>query len=119
MIYRTTEQNITADFIIKSLEQLSMSITKPTVIVLDNARIHTARKVKERLRKWQNRELYIFYLPPYSPHLNIAERLWRELKSRWIKPADYCSTENLFYTVNLALAAVGKQLFINFSKFTV
>ena len=96
-----------------------MSINKPTVIVLDNARIHTARKVKERLRDWQDRGLYIFYLPPYSPHLNIAERLWKELKSRWIKPADYCSAENLFYTVSLALTAVGKELFINFSKFTI
>lgn len=119
IIYRTTENNITADFIIEQLEKLSMSINKPTVIVLDNARIHTARKVKERLRDWQDRGLYIFYLPPYSPHLNIAERLWKELKSRWIKPADYCSAENLFYTVSLALTAVGKELFINFSKFTI
>ncbi|WP_201546755.1 transposase [Psychrobacter lutiphocae] len=22
----------------------------------------------------------IFYLPPYSPHLNIIERLWKEVK---------------------------------------
>ncbi len=116
MIYHTTEQNITADFVIKQLEQFSMSINKPTVVVLDNARIHTARKVKERFRDWQARGLYIFYLPPYSPHLNIAERLWKELKSRWLKPADYSSAENLFYTVNLALATVGKELFINFSE---
>lgn len=81
IIYCTTEQNITADFMIEQLEQLSMSIIKPTVIVLDNARIHTARKVKERFRDWQTRGLYIFYLPAYSPHLNIAERLWKE--PRW------------------------------------
>lgn len=119
LIYCTTEQNITADFVIEQLEQLSISITKPTVIVLDNARIHTARKVKERLQDWQNRGLFIFYLPPYSPHLNIAERLWKELKSRWLRPADYCSAENLFYTVNLALATVGEKLFIKFSKFSI
>lgn len=119
IIYRTTEQNITADFVVEQLEQLSTKINKPTVIVLDNARIHTARKVKERCRDWQTRGLYIFYLPPYSPHLNIAERLWKELKSRWLKPDDYCSAENLFYTVNLALATVGKELFINFSEFSL
>ncbi len=119
IIYRTTEQTISADFVIEQFERLSMSITKPTVIVLDNARIHTARKVKERIKDWQNRDLYIFYLPPYSPHLNIAERLWKELKSRWLKPADYCTTENLFYTVNLALATVGKELFIKFSEFSI
>lgn len=119
MIYRTTEQNITADFVVEQIEELSTSITKPTVVVLDNARIHTARKVKERCKDWQTRGLYIFYLPAYSPHLNIAERLWKELKSRWLKPADYFSAENLFYTVNLALATVGKDLFINFSKFNL
>lgn len=119
MIHRSTEQNITATFIAEQLEQISVSILRPTVVVLDNARIHTARKVKERIRVWQSRGLYIFYLPPYSPHLNIAERLWKELKSRWLKPADYCSAENLFYTVNLALATVGKELFINFSEFKI
>lgn len=119
IIYRTTEQTISADFVIEQFEQLSMSITKPTVIVLDNARIHTARKVKERIKDWQNRDLYVFYLPPYSPHLNIAERLWKELKSHWLKPTDYQSAELLFYSVDLALAAVGKTLFINFSNFNL
>jgi transposase len=117
MVYRTTQQNITADFVIEQLEQFSITITKPTVVVLDNARIHTARKVKERLSDWQARGLYLFYLPAYSPHLNITERLWKELKSRWLKPADYYSADLLFYTVHLALAAVGKTLFINFSDF--
>ena len=31
--------------------------------------------------------------PPYSPHLNIAETLWRMLKGQWIQPADYISTD--------------------------
>jgi transposase len=54
-------------------------------------------------------------LPPYSPHLNIAETLWRILKGKWIRPLDYVSTGSLFYTTNRALAAVGKGLFINYS----
>jgi hypothetical protein len=47
--------------------------------------------------------------------LNIIERLWRELKQRWLKPENYSSADNLFYSVSLALASVGKELFINFS----
>jgi hypothetical protein len=57
------------------------------------------------------------YLPPYSPHLNIAETLWRILKGKWIRPPDYVSTDTLFYSTNRALAAVGKELFINYLKF--
>lgn len=85
-------------------------------MVLDNARIHTAHKVKQRLEIWQKRGLYIFYLPPYSPHLNIIERLWKEIKQGWIKPSDYLSADNLFYAIDRICATVGKQLFINFSK---
>ncbi|MDR2886686.1 MAG: transposase [Bacteroidales bacterium] len=64
---------------------------------------------------WQlpGEEVCIFDLPPYSPHLNIAETLWRILKGKWIRPQDYVSIDTLFYTTNSALAAVGKGLFIN------
>ncbi|MBD0289056.1 MAG: transposase, partial [Flavisolibacter sp.] len=66
---------------------------------------------------WQQRGLYLFYLPPYCPHLNIVERLWKELKARWLRPKDYLTTDTLFYAVTLALAAVGKDLFIHYSNF--
>jgi transposase len=36
--------------------------------------------VQQRRGFWQERGLLLFYLPPYSPHLNIAEVLWRKLK---------------------------------------
>lgn len=112
--YRTSTESITAAFVVSQLEALSLHIVKPTVVVLDNARVHTARKVKESLAGWQQRGLFLFYLPAYSPHLNLAERLWKELKARWLRPQDYVTPDNLFYAVNLALAAVGKDLFINF-----
>lgn len=117
--YQTSRQKMTAHFIREQLEAFSFSIHKPTVVVLDNARIHTARKVKERLPEWQSRGLYIFYLPPYSPHLNICERVWRELKARWLKPEDYLSADSLFYAATLALAAIGKSLFIHFADFNL
>lgn len=115
-LYKTSEKNINSDFIVEFLDDLSLSISKFTVVVLDNARIHSARKVKQLLEIWQKRGLYIFYLPPYSPHLNIIERLWKEIKEGWIKPSDYLSADNLFYAVDRICAAIGKQLFIDFSK---
>lgn len=119
LIFSTTSDSITSNYIRNQLDEFSFEIRKTTVVVLDNARIHTARKIKERLRYWQQRGLYIFYLPPYSPHLNICERLWKELKARWIKPKDYQSSDSLFYAVQLVLNAVGKDLLINFSDYRV
>ena len=85
---------------------------------MDNARPHTARKVKQLLEIWQSRGLYIFYLPPYSPHLNIIERFWKELKQAWLKPADYSTADTLFYAVDRICANVGKDLFVHFSKYS-
>ena len=115
--YATTCSSITAAFVVNQLESLSWQVVKPTVVVLDNARIHKAEKLQERLLDWQQRGLYLFYLPPYSPHLNLAERLWKELKARWLRPDDYQTSSSLFYAVWLALAAVGSELFIHFSEF--
>ena len=75
------------------------------------------RMGKTELRPiWEKRGLFIFFLPPYSPHLNIAETLWRILKGKWIRPQDYESTDMLFYTTNRALADIGKGLNIQYLK---
>lgn len=115
-IYRISEKNINSDFVLEFLDDLSFKITKKTVLVLDNASIHKAKKVKALFGIWQERGLYIFFLPPYSPQLNIAERLWKEIKEGWIKPSDYIDAENLFYTVDRICANIGKALKINFQK---
>lgn len=117
LLYKACADNVTADFIISFLDELSMKITKQTVIVLDNAKAHTAKKVKACLPSWQQRGLYIFYLPPYSPHLNIIERFWKELKEGWIRPTDYQTADHLFYAVDRILAAVGQELCINFKHY--
>ena len=116
-LIETTEQTINSQMIFERLEAFSTELEKPTVIVLDNARIHCVQIIKERIKVWQMRGLYLFYLPRYSPHLNIVETLWRKLKYEWLSPTDYQSKENLFYQIRLALTSVGQNLFIKFSKF--
>lgn len=116
-IYQTTTQTITAEYMVTFLDTFSWTIQKPTVLVFDNAPIHQARKIKERLPYWQDRGLYIFYLPPYSPHLNRIERVWKELKARYLKPDDYLTFDTLRYATVQALNNLGIQWKINFSKY--
>ncbi|MDR2691740.1 MAG: transposase [Dysgonamonadaceae bacterium] len=33
--------------------------------------------MRERRPVREQRGLFLFYIPPYSPHLNISETLWR------------------------------------------
>ncbi len=115
--FQITQKSIDAGFIVEQLEELSFGLERVTVVVLDNAPVHVARPVQERRKFWQERGLFVFYLPPYSPHLNIAEVLWRKLKYQWLRPQDYLETDALFYQVRQALAAVGTLLKIQFAPF--
>jgi transposase len=117
LIFEMTTERITGDFVIGQLEKLLDNLEKPTVVVLDNASAHRNKKMSERIPHWEARGLYIFYLPTYSPHLNLAEILWRKLKYEWLSPADYLDWENLKYQVRMGLSNVGTVLKINFSQF--
>lgn len=115
--WATTEQTIDTRFVFSELDRLSFQLAKQTVIVLDNASIHTSKMIQNQLPFWEARGLYIFYLPPYSPHLNIAETLWRKIKKEQIDPIDYMTKDTLFYAVNRCLAQIGISWKINFQKF--
>jgi transposase len=116
-VIETTGESITAGFIFEQFEQLWLALRRLTAVVVDNARVHRARVIKERIEVWQQRGLFLLYLPRYSPHLNIVETLWRKLKYEWQTPSDYERRETLSYGVRQALKAVGDSLFIRFSGF--
>ena len=52
-----------------------------------------------------------------SPHLNIAEILWRKLKYEWLQPAHYADKEMLHDAVKRLLNEVGATLKIAFKPF--
>ena len=111
-----TEGKFTAAWISERLDALSLSLSRLTVMVLDNASVHR-KAVKERGRIWQERGLFVWFLPTYSPHLNIAEMLWRKLKYEWLRPEHYASLDTLRLAVWTALKAVGNSVNIAFSPF--
>lgn len=114
--YTTTCEMINTHFIIECLDRFSFGIKKHTVIVLDNAKVHRSKAMLTSQEIWSRRGLFVFYLPPYSPHLNIIERVWKELKARWLTPKDYNNDQQLFYATQLILNAIGHDLSVNFSK---
>ena len=114
--FRTTQENIGAATVCDYLDQFSHDLTRPTVVVLDNAPVHKGM-MKKRREGWEARALYIVFWPVYSPELNIAEILWRELKYEWLQRCDYESKSLLCYRVWQTLAAVGRQLSINFKPY--
>jgi hypothetical protein len=67
LVFKTTQGKVDSNFIIEQLDALSFTVQKTTVVVFDNARIHTSAKVQACRSVWEQRGLFIFYLPAYSP----------------------------------------------------
>ena len=67
-------------------------------VILDNARYHHAKMVKEWIKN-NGKRIDLIFLPPYAPNLNVIERLWAVLHK--------CVTHNKFYpTFNAFVGAV-------------
>jgi len=111
----TSEKAITAQFVVAAIEEwVTEKLAKPRVLVLDNARIHRSRLMQAKLAEWEAKNLYIFFLPTYSPHLNLIETLWRKMKYEWLKAEDYTSFEKLTEAVKKILSEIGKEYKIKF-----
>ena len=81
---------------------------------MDNASVHSSAAFKEKIEEWKEQDLYILFLPRYSPHLNLIEILWRKIKYEWLKPADYENLKTLEEALKNILTGFGRDFFINF-----
>jgi len=72
------EEKFNADSFERFLQRLlkHRPRNKRLVVVLDNARYHHARALREFLHR-HRKHLTLLFLPPYSPELNPIERVWK------------------------------------------
>jgi transposase len=73
----------------------SKQMSADFVAILDNASMHTSVAFSENIEKWQQRGLYLYFLPRYSPHLNKIETLWRKMKYEWMPFSAYQNMNTL------------------------
>ena len=109
------EGTVDAAFVIDTLDAWVATRTRPTVLVLDNARLHHTAAFQARLQDWEDRDVHIFYLPTYSPHLNNIETLWRKVKYEWLRPEAYADFKTLKTAVWHILDRVGRRFTIQFA----
>ena len=114
-----TLETLTAATFIESVEAMLAAegggLARPTVLVLDNASVHRSKLVRERRREWKAKGLRLLFLPPYCPHLNLIEMLWRMVKYRWLVPEAYADFATLCRSVTDILAQVGARYQISFA----
>jgi len=110
-----TQEKITASFVIQSIEALLPALPGPTVLVLDNATVHRSKLVQAKRKEWKQKGLRLLFLPPYCPHLNLIEMLWRMIKYRWLWPEAYQNFPTLCQSVTDILAQVGTKYRLSFA----
>ena len=76
-------------------------------MILDNAPTHRSKKFKDKIEEWKKKGLTIYFLPPYSPHLNKIEILWKFMKYYWFELKNYFSFDNLWAYVERSLGFYG------------
>jgi transposase len=111
----TIEGKVDSAVIIACIDDFCQSMQKKSVIVMDQSSLHTSKEFMAKLSEWKDKELEIFYLPPYSPELNIIEILWRFMKYEWIELGAYTSWTHLVEYVENILKKFGIEYKINFS----
>jgi len=73
------KNNMNADKLIDFMRRLVKDTDKKVFLILDNLRVHHAKKVMAWLDKHKAR-IELFYLPPYAPEYNPDELLNSDLK---------------------------------------
>ncbi|MBC7996526.1 MAG: IS630 family transposase [Leptolyngbya sp.] len=109
-----SEQSITSAVVIACMDAFFPTVEQRTVLVVDQASIHTSDAMQDKLAEWQQRQIEIFQLPSYSPQLNLIEILWRFIKYEWIEISAYRCWQSLVAYVEKVLREFGENYVINF-----
>lgn len=92
------DERINAQTMIALLQLMLKEQKKGKIhIILDNARYYHALLVKDFLK--DNPRINFHFLPPYSPNLNIIERLWKILKRNVVYNKFYQKFEDFKFAV--------------------
>ena len=113
---------ITAETVMEFLVILKEKYSRPVFLVLDNAKYQHCKAVMEKSGELG---ITLLFLPPYSPNLNIIERLWKFTKKQILYAKYYDSSDkfhnavkNFFDTVNqVHHDSLVKLMSLNFQLF--
>ncbi len=109
------EQSIHTGVVIACFDAFCKTIKKKTVVMLDNASIHTSEEFEDRVPHWKKQGLIINYLPTHSPELNLIEILWRRIKYDWLPFSAYQCLNAMIEALENILSHVGSKYQITFA----
>lgn len=97
----TNTTSINAESICELLRRLAaLPLTVPITLVLDNARYQKCQWVQTLADTLQ---IELLYLPPYSPNLNLIERLWKFVKKTCLYSIYYANFNDFKQAISQCL----------------
>jgi transposase len=109
------EESITSSVVVSCFDWFANQIKKQTVVIIDNAPIHTSNEFNSYIEEWKEKGLIIYRIPSYSPELNIIEIVWRKIKYDWLPFEAYNSFSALKQELFNVLSNIGISYKISFS----
>jgi len=120
--FHSIDGSVTSEVVIKAFDDFAARYANqydetqmPCVVILDNASIHHSNAVKQRANDWMQQGVFLHFLPPYSPELNLIEILWRKIKYEWLPIGSYKNYQTMKKTVLEILNDFGTKHVITFA----
>lgn len=87
LITITNETYINSESVGQLLEKIAaLGLKTPITLIMDNARYQRCKYVLDIATRL---DIEILFLPPYSPNLNLIERLWKFVKKECLYSTYY------------------------------
>jgi transposase len=94
-----------ANFLVFLIALLKAYPGRKIRLVCDNGRFHHTQAVRQWLKD-HRRQIQVYWLPPYSPSLNLIERLWGHLKRTILANVLYRTLDGLVAAFHCGVARI-------------
>src|SRR5664280_1158095 len=105
----TNDTYINQDVFCEFLEKIANTYAdsgRPITLILDNARYQKCQSVANKAKELN---IELLYLPPYSPNLNLIERLWRFVKKQVLYSKHYDRFDAFRNSINTCITELGTR----------
>lgn len=109
------EGAINSHIVTGCFDLFSQRLERPALVLIDNAPIHTSDEFEEEIKRWEEEDLYVKFLPPYCPELNLIEILWRKIKYDWLPLDAYQGFKKMTEALFEVIRGIGSKYRITFA----
>jgi transposase len=101
------ESTVTAETVCELLSKLAAHVSEgPVTVVLDNARYQKCALVHDYAAALN---IELLYLPSFSPHLNLIERLWRFVRKQCLYSHYYATFAEFRFALESCLTTLHRE----------